>query len=60
MLQQKIGRTKCPTKVAISSDIGKSVLVGPYPMTDCYLQPWRRIMHLSKINTETHQTALEE
>ena len=23
MLQQKIGRTKCPTKVAISSDIGK-------------------------------------
>ena len=23
MLQQKIGGTKCPTKVAISSDIGK-------------------------------------
>ena len=23
MLQQKIGRTKCPTKVAISSDISK-------------------------------------
>ena len=23
MLQQNIGRTKCPTEVAISSDIGK-------------------------------------
>ena len=36
MLQQEIGRTKCPTKVAISSDIGKfwSAIV-----RWCYLQP---------------------
>ena len=41
MLQQKIGQTKCLTKIAISLDIGK-FWSGPCPMTDSYLQPCAR------------------